>query len=269
MLVEGIEPWMRVSIIGWIRGALVSKDHDDWVNVERTQKLERVTRLTLGLATGTWTSWKTYDVIVARLTSQDLLRLVDAILAQEYYGQSESTIESVLREANSAWTVGDRLGRRGLVDRVAEGVRDAVGSTIERSGNAGQMLARAWSKIHGFEGDVSGGYADAVKAVEIAAKPLVEPENAESTLGSIIRVMQRQGDWRLPLREHKLAPSADYVIATCRTLWRGHSDRHGSDDYKDVTLQEARSAVMLAAALVEWFESGALIRREAQPPPPE
>jgi hypothetical protein len=44
-------------------------------------------------------------------------------------------------------------------------------------------------------------------------------------------------------------------------LWTSQLDRHGSDDAKvplRVSLEEARAAVHLAAALVQLFKSGAV-----------
>jgi hypothetical protein len=61
--------------------------------------------------------------------------------------------------------------------------------------------------------------------------------------------MRNQGDWRLPLREHQHAPTADMIVAMMRSLYRGHVDRHGRDDYRDVTHEEASVAVALAATL--------------------
>ncbi len=73
--------------------------------------------------------------------------------------------------------------------------------------------------------------------------------------------MRADGDWRLPLREHSDAPSAELLLALIRTLWFGHRDRHGSVDYSDVAHEEARAAVMLSATLVEWFAAGSVVRR--------
>lgn len=63
------------------------------------------------------------------------------------------------------------------------------------------------------------------------------------------------------MRVHKHAPTDDMLVAMFRTLYRGHIDRHGSDDYRDVTHEEARARVALAATLVYWFTSGAVQRR--------
>lgn len=136
-----------------------------------------------------------------------------------------------------------------------------VEETVASSGTAGQILARAWGKVHGISPDNSGSYADAVRAAEAAIQPIVEPKNKEATLGTLAAVMRAQGDWRLPLREHAHAPSPELLVAMLQTLFRGHADRHGTEDYRDVTHEEAEAGVALAATLVAWFTSGAVQRR--------
>jgi hypothetical protein len=60
-----------------------------------------------------------------------------------------------------------------------------VEGTIQDAGPAGHILARAWGKVQAFTPDASGAYADAVRAVEAAAKPLVEQKNEDATLGGM------------------------------------------------------------------------------------
>ena len=197
------------------------------------------------------------------LGDREFLTVLDYMLSrfQSVHQDYSLTFEKILSSGRSAWAVGERLGKVGLVERVPAGVRMQVESTIESSGRAGEVLARAWANVHGFEPSDSAAYADSVRATEIASIAVVEPSNGDATLGTVLGQMKADGDWRLPLREHGEAPSAGMVIAMARTLWYGHRDRHGSADYSDVTHAEARSAVTLAATLVDWFTSGALARR--------
>jgi hypothetical protein len=202
------------------------------------------------------------------LTDAEFLRLLDYVVSKRgtYSGGAASKVrlEQILKAARSKWTIGDRLGRPGLVERVPAGVQDSVEGIIATSELAGVVLARAWSHVHGLEPNDSAAYSDAVRAVEIVAIAAVEPDDASATLGSVIRRMRTEGDWALPLREHQHAPSPELVIANLRTLWHGHRDRHGSADYTDVTHEEARAAVVLAATLVDWFDSGAIARRPVE-----
>ena len=151
----------------------------------------------------------------------------------------------------------------GLVERVPSGVQETVEGAIAASGSAGMVLGRAWRDVHGIDAKDSPAYAYAVRAVEIAAIAVVMPRKTDATLGNVLGQMRADGDWRLPFRESDQAPSAEVLLGLLRTLWFGHRDRHGSADYSDVTHDEARAAVTLAATLVDWFASGAVQRRNA------
>lgn len=259
VLVDGVPQSLREPIFTWLKGSLA--DQYGGVNIGRTQHLEMVTGLRVGLPATTYAEWVNYASRLRNLDETELLRLVDAVLAAGWYGSRRDDIDTALRLCRSKWMVGTRMGKPGLVAREPEGVQDMVEATIQMSGTAGQILARAWGKVHAFEPDDSGAYADAVRAVEAVAQPLVEPLNKEATLGGIASVMRNQGNWRLPLRDHVHAPTGETIVAMLRTLYRGHVDRHGGDDYRDVTHDEAIAGVALAATLVSWFSSGVVQRR--------
>jgi hypothetical protein len=262
VLEDGVPQRMREPLVGWLSGVL--RLQYGVVNVPRVHALEMVTDVSMGglRASDTNMAVSTFAVRLRKMPDGDLLRVIDAVL---HFGWNQTPVGDltvILAASRSKWMVGERQGKPGLVARVPEGVQDMVEATIGTSGTAGQILARAWFKVHSLTADDPGAYADAVKAVERAAKPLVEPNNDDGTLSSIIGAMRDNGDWRLPLRENALAPTADTILAMCRTLWRGHSDRHATaDDYRDVTHDEALAAVVLAATLVSWFSDGLIQRR--------
>ena len=101
-----------------------------------------------------------------------------------------------------------------------------------------------------------------MKAVETAAIAVVMPRKIDATLGTVIGQMKADSDWTLPFRPHDDYPPEQVVLGMLQTLWRGHRDRHGSTDYSDVTLEEAKAAVSLAATLVDWFAAGVIARRQ-------
>lgn len=264
VLLDGVPNKLREPVIGWL-GKAIREDYE-WVSVARTQRLAMLTDLSIGMPSDAYVRWSEYaDQILRQLQPTQLLRVVDAVLAAGWHGTAPHVLDDTLHLAKSKWKVGERMGKPGLVARQPEGVQDVVEDTIGSSGTPGQILARAWGKVHGFTPDDSGAYADAVRAVEAAAQPLVQPANGEATLGGMAGVMRNQGDWRLPLREHQHAPTAEMIVAMMRSLYRGHSDRHGRDDYRDVSHEEAMAGVVLAATLVSWFASGAIARRPVEP----
>lgn len=262
VLVEGVPGWLLEPMIGFIHAYLRDRSY---CSAAKCIDLQLNTRVELGVSTGGPFVDREYVLERLRqLEDRELLRVVDYVLAASAYhvtAQNARTLEGILKAGRSKWTVGERAGVVGLVERVPEGVQASVEGVIRTAGSAGRLLARAWAHVHGLQPNDSAGYADAVRAVEIAAIDVVQRNNKDATLGTVISQMRDQKDWRLPLREHQYAPSAELVLTSTRTLWHGHRDRHGGVDYSDVTHEEARAAVALAATLVEWFSAGAVARR--------
>ena len=262
VFVDGVPQRLREPIVAWFMH-LLAGDHGS-LQTARTRELEMRTDVRIGIPAEAYVKWSSYTEVLRKIDPGALLKVVDAALSMGWYSTQQKALDAALAASRSKWMVGTRMGKPGLVARVPEGVQDVVEATIAESGTAGQILVRAWGKVHALTPDDPGAYADAVRAVEIAAQPLVEPTNKEATLGGIASVMRSQGDWRLPLREHQHAPSAEMLVAMIRSLYRGHADRHGKDDYRDVTHEEALAGVVLAATLLSWFSSGAVQRRPAQ-----
>jgi hypothetical protein len=260
VLVPGVPKWMRSSFRSWMLKELPGSGAYAYTSVIRT--IENECRVTLPVSTTEqFVSRTTVANILDKLPETHLLRIADWLLARYGDGVDPRELDEILKNGRSKWMVGRRLGKKGLVERVPDGVQQAVEGVIASTGNAGMLLARAWADIHGIEPKPSSAYAMAIRAVEAAAIPVVQPKKSDATLGTVLGQMKADGDWRLPLREHADAPGPQMLLSMLRTLWFGHRDRHGSADYADVTQEEARAAVMLAATLVEWLTSGAVARR--------
>lgn len=167
-----------------------------------------------------------------------------------------------LELAGSAWRVGTRDGLPGLERRVPLGVQEAAEQVMRASGSAGERLSEAWHAAFGVSPDPSRAYGLAIKAVEDALKPVVSPEDAQSTLGKMIGVIRGQAGWSLALqRASERAQPSDVLVAMLRTLWDGQVDRHGGDPAAARISQEAaETAVLLAVPLVYWFTSGRAYR---------
>jgi hypothetical protein len=116
----------------------------------------------------------------------------------------------------------------------------------------------AWNKIAGRQPDPSGAYREAVRAVEAAAKPVVLPDAARATLGTMIAAMRDKPEkWTTSLG------SVDDVRNMMQLLWTNQSDRHGTDDEDapmNVTPEEADGAVHLALTLTRFFAAGQVRR---------
>jgi nitrous oxide reductase accessory protein NosL len=125
------------------------------------------------------------------------------------------------------------------------------------SHSAGTILSEAWHAAFGRNPDAEEAYEKAIKAVEEAGAHVVAPSNKKSTLGTMIRDMKAQVDWKLDLP----TPDADVPIKMAEALWVGQESRHGGNGYRKPTQTEAEAAVLLAVPLVQWFSSGAIARR--------
>jgi len=107
-------------------------------------------------------------------------------------------LDKLLRDSGSVWEVtelgvqdgveGEKqltLARRDLV--VA---KLAVSDVRAQGPRAGAFLADAWNAIATIEPQPSEAYDKAVKAVEVAAQPVVLPNNPNARLGQIIAAMK-------------------------------------------------------------------------------
>jgi hypothetical protein len=192
------------------------------------------------------------------------LRIADYLLARGGHGDS-AELEALLERSNSAWRVGTRANAPGLERRVPLGVQVAADAVMQRSQDAGVRLAKAWGELYGVGGTPTEAYRLAVLAVEDAAIPVVSRNNPSATLGTVLKQMEDQKDWRLPmLREDARAETGDTIVAMMRMIWTGQHDRHGGKPARpgNVSQAEAEVAVSAAVALVSWFSSG-LVQRGA------
>lgn len=155
------------------------------------------------------------------------LQIADYLLAHDSHASAED-LGAVLVRSKSAYEIGVRAGRPGLTRRVPLGVQVAADSVMARAGRAGTRLAKAWEELYGLTPNASEAYRLAILSVEDAAVPVVSPSNSRATLGTVLRQLEDQGDWRLPMeREHDSALSSQVVIGMLRMLWHGQHDRHG------------------------------------------
>ncbi|MCW4386465.1 hypothetical protein OH146_11845 [Salinibacterium sp. SYSU T00001] len=264
VLYSGVPPWMERPLLNWVNAAMKAYigyglSFDTHPNKELLQEFETATRrhasLLRELSLGVPALYKAMGV-------EEFLDFVDFLVFHiERLGWEAAPILEGLREllqnAGSEWALGTRGGHASLEKRVPEGVVQAVDGTVAQSGSAGQLLAEAWHAVFGRSPDTEEAYEKAIKAVEEAGAHVVTPNNKKATLGTMVRDMKAQGDWKLDLP----AADADVPVRMADALWIGQESRHGGNGYRKPTQEEAEAAVMLAVPLVQWFTSGALMRR--------
>ncbi|WP_437033517.1 hypothetical protein [Streptomyces sp. enrichment culture] len=192
--------------------------------------------------------------------------MVDEILRSRAASSYEAeALGRILDDAGSAYRVNEAAD--GLEERVTPAVRDAVRQTIAdaaagpAAGSTADHLAAAWQAAYGRGPDPERAYSEAIKAVECAAHAVVQPNNAKATLGTMLGEIKNA---RHNFSAAIPSPAGDPIApaeAMMRALWEGQTSRHGAQTATvPETLEAARSGVHLAAALVQWVVSGAVVR---------
>ena len=166
-------------------------------------------------------------------------------------------LEQILYLGGSAYRVSstyDGLERR--VDPVATAAyAAATKSTPDGNTSAADHLRAAWKAAYGIQPNASLAYGEAIKAIEAAAIPVLLPNDRTATLGKILGALKQKPETIvLAIGDG----DASAVIGMMRTVWDGHSDRHGSTTTKRVGDEAARAAVHLAVTLVQLFRQGSI-----------
>lgn len=274
---DGVPEWMESAFWAWVRKALTVRMRsemysEDFANMldgnlaeQMCQRLRialpnvRTDRISVASGIGQFKS-----ALAALHRAPSALQIADYLLAHGGHAKPQE-LDGILERSKSAWMVGDRAGRSGLVRRVPLGVQTAVDATMARAGRAGVRLAKAWEELYGLTPNPSEAYRLAIQAVEDAAVPVVSPSDASATLGKVIGQLAAQGSaWSLPMdRQDPKAPASDVLVGMMRMLWHGQHDRHGGQPSApgNVSQEEATVAVGLAVTLVQWFDAGLVQRR--------
>lgn len=162
-----------------------------------------------------------------------------------------STWEVVVAEGDSSRLT---LRQNGPVAEVVAGLAEFAAPATRHLDNAFERLSRPGEK------DPVGAYAEEIKAVEAAARPVVTPKDPISTLGKMIVALEaKPSKWRVTLAEEMV----EDVTRRAAILWNTPHERHGSDDPQPpVTIAQAQAGFALALGLVDYFARGLIYRVE-------
>ena len=264
-LLEEFPGYLREAIFPWLRKR-VGAEHSA-VNSGFFVSFQNSAHTGIGFTSDAYLSWR--DTVLPHLRKLDdatFTNLVDFGLSTEYLSSSTPPLEKVLSDGGSAWTVVQWNQRHApLTKRVSDGVRDALNSVLSASDIASLKLQEAWVDAYGVNPRASVAFSHAVVAVETAALSVIPVQASEPTLSNLFSILEADNPkWRLIFRDSPKAPGGKALATMLRTLWRGQESRHGRPDYADATLEEARAAVVMAATLVQWFNSGVVREVEAE-----
>jgi hypothetical protein len=261
----GLPDYLVEPVIDWVRPLLLRDDPSLLHAVpaeDRLRTLQLLLRLDVPLD---WRNdaYSALDSLLTRMVEDRELALdvVDALVQLMASPEYANDLDARLRLGGSEWSVLEHDGSRALVRRAIGPVPESIEAIWSDSQRGHQHLMSAWRKLNGRAADPSGAYREAIKAVEAVAKPVISPDNARATLGTMIRDIRAKPDkWEFVLG----GASVEDVAALADLLWKGHLDRHGSDDESvplEVSMAEADTAVHLAVPIVRIFAAGLVSRR--------
>ncbi|MCM2424291.1 hypothetical protein [Streptomyces sp. RKAG293] len=253
---EGVPRHLESALRAWVSGHFSDGSDDD--AVELALRLRFVPR-----------PGESDRGTLLRTDGMELLDVVDALLswegdASDYMGgDSDGQLTRILDSAGSAYRV--NKAQDALEWRIIPAAREPVMETIEEasvSSSAGDHLAAAWQAAYGVHPDSVRAYSEAIKAVECAAHPVLQPNHPGATLGSMLgEIKNIRAKLSFVIPDSAGGEPIGVVETMMRALWRGQTARHGAKTPTvPETLESARAGVHLAAALVQWFVSGAVTR---------
>jgi hypothetical protein len=257
-LYEGVPSWLRPSLRTW----MINRFY--WANNLDAQLiwwLQRKSRLDID-----WpdSSSEAADRILDMSVSwpEEFLDMVDAVISGGHAStEAVEELAGLLRDAGSVYEVTRIDGQDVLERRVDATVAASAKLTMAKETRASTHLRDAWHEAYGRNPSPSSAYREAVRAVEAAAQPIVEPNNTRATLGTMIGALTSTKErLEVALRPSEGDPM-DSLIEMMRVLWKAQLDRHGTADESvpiRVSQEEAETAVHLAVTLVHWFQSGAV-----------
>ncbi|MFB9803954.1 hypothetical protein, partial [Streptomonospora salina] len=152
---DGVPPWMHASFWAWVAEAIsVSmryRDGSGRVPMLDTDLAEQMSHrlqisfpnLRAQVVDHGVGQRQINDALIVLLKCEIPLQIADYLLAHECHARPDD-LNGLLGRSKSAWEVGIRSGRPGLIRRVPLGVQAAADSIMERAGRSGVRLAKAW-----------------------------------------------------------------------------------------------------------------------------
>lgn len=178
-----------------------------------------------------------------------------------------TSLRRLLDESRSVYEIApDNRGLQRRIDMaLAQQAEQAEGLAMEAGRPAArQHLAAARAKLFMLRPEPGAAYAEAIRAVEAVANPVLLPRQQYPTLSLArdhLRDAAAKYEFAIPGKNG--APGeVTLVVDMLTTLCGGHSDRHaGGPNNMPVTQESAEAAFGLAVTLVAWFAGGAVRRR--------
>lgn len=255
---DGIPDYLRPSLLSWAAAhySFVSQGKR-YTKADQLHQLERKRRQLIPID-----SRRAYADLNRAFLTDDLLLLdaIDVVLQKAWIpfvdeDNLPADVETILYEGSSIYCVGqDESGGYELQRRQPKEMSSLVEKALEKQGRAADHLSRAWSKCFGRETDPNEACIEATKALEVAAKQFVTPDDPRTTLGKMCyAISDKPSKWKT---DSEYVGGIQTVLHMMRLVWEGHL-RHGDEGAPlDVSEQGAQMIVQTAVLLVTWFDAG-------------
>lgn len=244
----GIPGYMRQPVTAWMTDVVrIDYKGDQWIEL-----------LALAMKVEIPKQQRRFETFMAKWEDSLLVTALDWFLYHNDYAAARSNdLKTILDVGRSEWKVtAFEDGSPRMTRRIPHGVEEFTASIVERTGAAGSLLAEAFNAVYGSHPNPDHAYGLSVKAVETLACPKFLPSSTRATLGAVYAHLERK-DVHLPLRDAN-APDKELVVAMMRKLFLG-AERHGSETYEHVSLEGAKTALSLAAALLSMLHEDVIV----------
>lgn len=260
----GIPDYMRESVIGWIRDGKYNHEYSD---LEFLRRFQNTAKMNLGIKASRRSTYDNLSEFLSKLDQVKFINLIHFMLSEINVPPNGRThhraeaLEKTLATGGASYKVGMVGGRYGLIERVPAAVAQTVEEVISSSGKASELLSKAWEMAFGINKSPSHAYSNAVKATEVFSCRLFSPNDKSATLGKDIHVLRSgEKNFQFVMQGSRNNTSTHHLLSMMELLWHSQTDRHGEEDYSNVTVEEAQAAVLLASTLVGWFSQGLVSR---------
>ncbi len=183
---------------------------------------------------------------------------LDLALHDNKHRQGDGELAGILEAGGSKYCVAP--DKHGLTERISAEIEEAAEDVVTDGSRAGKCLGEAWRHLYGRQPNPSEAYRRAVCAVEVAAIPVVTPNDLKATMGRVIGQL-RANKRQFTMVFQQAEKGIDAVLDLMDVVWRSHHDRHGTPDEAapmSVSQAEAEAAVHAALLLVHRFRTGAV-----------
>jgi len=272
ILLDGVPPHLVNSLWRWYEQMVVSTSAQGArrIHQDHLDRIEQVTERSFTF-TGNPEFRLQYHREAVFADPEFFLRSIDVLLdilqkPLDTQGKARAEqLNDLLRLGRSKWQVIITTNEAYLAERVGPEMQKMVEGIRATNTSYAMRLDEAWKHIYGQKIQPDQAVSSAIKAVEGAMWPIVEPNNQKATLGTMLGLLRGQPSLWVFSIPNLLNPTKPHetLVSDLELLWEGQTNRHETGRHtRPNEPDEARFLVLHATKLVEWLRTGALARKD-------